>query len=219
MQAMYVGIPWGVLVIKQYQQHDVEIQTETLETDGFFKLRKLRLRHRLFSGGWSAPFEREMCVRGDAVGVLLYDPQLQKFALVEQLRIGVLHRQQSPWLLEIVAGMLDKPDEDCQTVAIREAEEEANLSVEALEPIMRYFCSPGGSTEFFTLFCGRVDLSQAKEGVFGLDEEHEDIRLHIMPVDEVLKLLDQGVINNAMSIIALQWFQLHRARLDALWHD
>lgn len=216
---MCAGIRWGVLVIKQYQQQDVDIQSECLETDGFFKLKKLRLRHRLFSGAWSEAFEREMCVRGDAVGVLLYDPQLQQFALVEQLRIGVLHRKQSPWLLEIVAGMLDKPDEDCQAVAIREAEEEANLSVQALEPISRYFCSPGGSTEFFTLFCGRVDLSAAKEGVFGLAEEHEDIRLHILPVEKVLTLLSDGTINNAMSIIALQWFQLHRARLDALWHD
>jgi len=62
-------------------------------------------------------------------------------------------------------------------------------------------------------------LSAAKEGVFGLDEEHEDIRLHILPVEKVLTLLSDGTINNAMSIIALQWFQLHRARLDALWHD
>lgn len=206
------------MIETQYQQQDVEILADEQAYNGFFKLRKLRIRHRLFDGCWSDVFDRELCVRGDAVGVLLYDPQTAQFALVEQLRVGVLGREQSPWLLELVAGMLDKHNEDGAAVAVRETQEEAGLDVKALQPITRYFCSPGGSTEFFTLYCGRVDLSAVQSGIFGVKEEHEDIRLHILPVDEVLHLLNQGVINNAMSIIALQWFQLNRARLDALWH-
>lgn len=204
-------------MISQFSQQDVEILAEEPAYQGFFALKKLTLRHRLFAGGWSGIFQREMCVRGDAVGVLLYDPQLQKFALVEQLRIGVLQRQQSPWLLELVAGMLDKQHEDCAEVARRETWEEAGLEIQALEPMLEYFCSPGGSTEFFTLFCGRVNLQGKTSAVFGLPEEHENIRLHILTVAETLALLNQGRINNAMSIIALQWFQLHKARLDALW--
>lgn len=204
---------------EQFTQQDVEIQSQQVAYNGFFKLHKLRLRHRLFAGGWSAVFDRELCVRGDAVGVLLYDPQSARFALVEQLRVGVLGREQSPWLLELVAGMLDKENEDTEAVAVRETQEEAGLAVKALELITRYFCSPGGSTEFFTLYCGRVDLTAVSSGVFGVADEHEDIRLHVLPVDEVLAMLNNGVINNAMSIIALQWFQLNRQRLDALWHD
>ena len=200
-----------------FTQQDVEILSREEAYNGFFKLNKLRLRHRLFNGGMSAEFDRELCVRGDAVGVLLYDPRLSKFAMVEQIRIGVLGREQSPWLLEIVAGMLDKDSESCEAVAVREAYEEAGVEVQKLESIIRYFCSPGGSTEFFTLFCGKVDLQGVEGGVFGLSEEHEDIRLHILSVDEVLNELSRGVINNAMTIIALQWFQLNRARLDALW--
>jgi ADP-ribose pyrophosphatase len=83
--------------------------------------------------------------------------------------------------------------------------------------MLEYFCSPGGSTEFFSLFCGKVNLHNNEGGVFGLPEEHENIRLHIFSVDEAVSLLDAGVINNAMTIIALQWFQLHKSCIDAQW--
>lgn len=203
--------------MQQFDQRDVEILDSEQAYNGFFKLNKLRLRHRLFAGGWSDVFDRELCVRGDAVGVLLYDPSLQLFAMVEQIRVGVLGREQSPWLLEIVAGMLDKDAESLEAVAKREAFEEAGVEVQKLEPIIRYFCSPGGSTEFFTLFCGKVNLVGVKSGVFGLAEEHEDIRLHILPVETALSYLQDGRINNSMTIIALQWFQLNQQRLDANW--
>ena len=201
----------------QFTQSDVEIVSEQSAYDGFFTLKNLTLKHKLFDGAWSESFQRELCVRGDAVGVLLYDPVLQKFAMVEQLRIGVLNRPQSPWLLELVAGMLDKPDEDCTEVARRETLEEANLDIDQLEPVIKYFCSPGGSTEFFTLFCGKVDLAGKVGGVYGLPEEHENIRLHLLDVSQVIELLSSGFINNAMTVIALQWFQLNKDRLDQIW--
>jgi ADP-ribose pyrophosphatase len=204
-------------MLQQFTQNDVEIVAEESAYKGFFSLKKLTIKHRLFNGGWSQAFQRELCVRGDAVGVLLYDPHTQQFAMVEQLRIGVLYRKQSPWLLELVAGMLDKDGEDCAEVARRETQEEAGLEIGQLEPVIEYFCSPGGSTEYFTLFCGKVNLAGIQKDVFGVDGEHEDICLHILPVTEVLEMLNKGFINNAMSIIALQWFQLNKSRLDTLW--
>jgi ADP-ribose pyrophosphatase len=201
----------------QFDQGDISLENDTLAYDGFFKMRALQLSHRRFDGSQSAVFERELCVRGDAVGILLYDPALAKFALVEQIRIGAIERPQSPWLLEIVAGMLDKAGEDKQQLARRESFEEAGLQVGLIEPMLEYFCSPGGSTEFFSLFCGQVDLRDVAADNFGVADENEDIRLHILDVSEALTLLRQGVINNAMTIIALQWFQLHRQQLDAAW--
>ena len=91
---------------------DVVINSDEIAYDGFFQLKKLSLSHQRFDGQASQTFSRELCIRGDAVGVLLYDPRLECFAMVEQIRIGALNRDQSPWLLEIVAGMLDKDGED-----------------------------------------------------------------------------------------------------------
>lgn len=203
--------------IPAFDVGDVDITDKQQRYKGFFTIKQLKLRHALFEGGQSDLFDRELCVRNDAVGILLYDPRLQQFALVEQIRIGALDRDESPWMLEVVAGMIDKDGESKQTVAIREAKEEANLEVQAVEPMLEYFVSPGGSTEKFSLFLGRVELTNVSGGVYGLKEEHEDIKLHVLPVSDVKALLAAGNINNAMTIIALQWFFLNKQDIDKRW--
>jgi ADP-ribose pyrophosphatase len=198
-----------------FDSEDVDVLDDKLSYDGFFQLCTLTLRHRLFEGGWSKPFSREILLRNDAAGVLLYDAVLDKVALIEQFRIGAMGRSGSPWLLEVVAGLLDK-DERPEEVAIRESLEEADCVVEALEPVISYFSSPGGSREFFHLFCGKTDLSSAG-GIHGLDVESEDIRVHVLAVDDCWQKLQQGEIINAPTIIALQWLQSNRQRLRELW--
>ena len=198
-----------------FDNDDIEVLDDRLAFDGFFQLRSVSLRHRLFEGGWSEPLRREILLRHDAVGVLLYDPVLDKVALVEQFRIGAMNRATSPWLLEVVAGLIDK-DETPESVAIREAVEEAGCVVEALEPIANYFSSPGGSREFLHLFCGKSDLSQAA-GIHGLETEGEDIRVHVLDVEACWQKLQRGEIINGLALIALQWLQLNRPRLQELW--
>jgi 8-oxo-dGTP diphosphatase len=62
--------------------------------------------------------------------VLLHDPERHEFVLVEQLRIGLIDSaEDSPWVLELVAGMLDKP-EDMEAMAKREVQEETGLQIE-----------------------------------------------------------------------------------------
>ena len=194
---------------------DVEVLEDRLGWDGFFKVRALRLRHRLFRGGWSAPISREIMQRHAAVGLLPYDPALDAILKVEQFRSGALSRAESPWLLELIAGLIDS-DESPAEVARREALEEAGLAIGEMEAVAEYFSSPGGSDEYFHLFCGRADLKNAG-GFFGLAEEGEDICAHVMSFAEAMRRLDQGQIDNAHSIIALQWLRLNRDRLRAQW--
>lgn len=199
---------------QHFNRADVEVLEDHTGYDGFFKIKELTLRHRRFAGDWSRPLKRELFLRRAAVGVLLYDPQRDSIALVEQFRVGALHTEK-PWLLELVAGLIDD-GETPEGVARREAIEEAGCEILSLEPVLNYFSSPGGSNEFFHLFCGRCSLTEVG-GIHGLEEEGEDIRVHVMSVDEALKLLEAGALCNAHTIIALQWLQLHRPRLRALW--
>jgi ADP-ribose pyrophosphatase len=195
---------------------DVDIVKEETVYQGFFKLSKFTLRHRLFGGGWSNIFTRELFRRRDAVGVLLYDAQLDCVALIEQFRVGAFSRAGTqPWLLEIVAGIIDT-DESPADVAKREALEEANCTVTALEPIAEYISSPGGSDEYFYVFCGRCDLSSAG-GVFGLPDENEDIRVKVLPVDDLFARLQRRELNNGLTLVAAQWLQIHHQRMRALW--
>lgn len=198
-----------------FTRDDVEVLGDTSAYDGFFKVRELQLRHRKFDGSWSPTLRRELVLRHDAVGVLIYDPHRDEIALVEQFRVGAMKRNSNPWLLELVAGLIDS-DEDAEQVARREAIEEAGCAVSEMELVCEYFSSPGGNNEYFYLYCGHCDLQNAG-GVFGLPEEGEDIRVHVFAVDAALQMLQRGEMHNAHTIIALQWLQLHRQRLREQW--
>lgn len=201
--------------VRQMTHEDVDIQQRDIVFDGFFRVERLSLTHRRFAGDWSRVFQRELFIRPDATCVLLYDPLRDEVVLVEQFRAGALDRDQAPWLLELVAGIHDK-NEDPEAVARREAEEEAGLSIADMEPILSYLVSPGGSNEMVHLYCGRVDSRKA-EGIHGLDEEDEDIRVHVFPATEAIGMVGTTVVNNAAALIALQWFGFHRERVRKKW--
>ena len=158
---------------------------------------------------------RELILRPRAVGVLLFDPAQQQVVLVRQIRVGMLDEGQHPWLLELVAGMVESGEEPIE-VAARESLEEANTKPQDLLQICEYYNSPGISNERITLFCGRVDATQAG-GIFGLDAEHEDIEVVVLSLADALAKVASGEINNAMSIIALQWLQLNQPMLEESW--
>ncbi|TBW55888.1 ADP-ribose diphosphatase [Marinobacter halodurans] len=199
----------------QFGAEDVEVESRETLYKGFFGMERLRLRHARFAGGYTDVFDREIFQRGDATCVLPYDPVRDEVVLLEQFRPGALGRNQSPWLLELVAGM-DEPGETPEDVANREAEEEAGLTFRRLEKICHYLVSPGGTTEMVSLFCGHVDASGAG-GLHGIEAEHEDIRAHVMAADEALRMITDGRINNAAAIIALQWLAMQRPRLKQEW--
>ena len=193
----------------------VELLGKTERYSGFFRINGYRLRHRLFAGGWSGVIEREVFERGHAVGVLPYDPVADSLVLIEQFRIGALVAGMSPWLIEVVAGIVEE-GETPEEVARRETLEEAGLEILALMPMCRYLVSPGGSSESVRLYCGRVDSRRAG-GIHGLAEEHEDIRVDHLPYGEAMRLLEEGLVTNSVGLIALQWLALHRERVRAAW--
>ncbi|MDD1781696.1 ADP-ribose diphosphatase [Enterovibrio sp. ZSDZ35] len=195
----------------QFGKDDVEIENTDVVYNGYFKMVKYRFRHRLFAGGWSDVLDRELFERGHAVAMLPYDPVTDEVVLVEQIRIGAMVASDSPWQLEIVAGIIDK-DETPDAVAIREAEEEAGLQVQSLHPMTSYLSSSGGCSERIHLYLGMVDASTAK-GVHGLPDEGEDILVHVVDRSTAMEWVANGKIENAASIIALQWLTLNRDHL------
>ena len=194
---------------------DVEILEKTICFEGFFRIERYHLRHRLFNGDWSHPLVRELFERGHAAAVLPYDPIRDEVILIEQFRIGALNAPGGPWLMEIVAGMIEV-DESAPDVVKRESIEEANCIITDLIPLCDFLVSPGGTTERVALFCGRVDTTHAG-GVHGASDEGEDIKVHVITLDAAIALLQTGRINSASAIIALQWLTLNRDYARNLW--
>jgi ADP-ribose pyrophosphatase len=196
---------------------DVTIHQKKSCYQGFFKMDEYQLSHRLYKGGESQILSREVFERGHAVVVIPYDAKNDRVVLLEQFRVGAIGHGDTPWLLEFVAGMFGK-DESPIDVAIREAKEEADLTLneKQIDKIMEYFSSPGGMSEVMHLYVANVD-SENVSGVHGLECEGEDILLHVMPRTVAFSLLDNGKITNAATIIGLQWLQSNFQKLQHKW--
>ena len=191
------------------------IINKKLVYNGFFKLTQFSLQHELFSGGQSTMLMRELIDRRHAVAVLPYDPVRDEVVLVEQFRIGACEDERGPWLMEIIAGYRE-PGETTEAVALREAEEEAGCVISELVPMYRYYSSPGGCNEQIRIYLGRTDSAHV-DGIHGLDDEGEDIKVHVVSSQQAFEWLDNGRIDSAAPIIAMQWFQRHREQIRKQW--
>lgn len=197
-------------IIKQasYNKNDFSIEAREFLYRGFIQVEKVSLRHRLFHQAAQTPvLQRELIHRPEAAGVLIYNDQQQKFALIEQFRIGGLDDADSPWQLEIIAGVLDG-DEAPEQCIHREALEESGCSIEHLQHIFSFYPSAGACSELFHLYVAESMLPE-KGGIFGMPDEGENIQLHILDYTDLAELLSNGRLKNAPVIMALQWLQMH----------
>ena len=199
----------------QFGREHVKVISRKPLHAGYIRIDELILRHRLFAGGESEAFRRELIVRPRGVGVLLYDPARREAVLARQFRVGMIDESRSPWMLELVAGMVEEGEDPLQ-VAHRESREESGIEPVQVARICDYYNSPGVGNERISLFCGRVDASAAG-GIHGLDEEHEDIEVVTVPYDDLVAAVEDGQINNAMTIIAVQWLRIHHEELLRNW--
>ena len=199
----------------KYGAADVRVLDDTLVWSGHYAMRRLTLQHRLFAGAWSEPIVREIFERGDAVAVLPYDPQSDSLVMIEQFRPGAMRDDDSPWMLELIAGVVESGETDADVVH-REAMEEAACELSQLEPIATVFPSAGACSEQVRLFCGRVSRAAVGE-LHGLQEEGEDILVHSVPRKQALQMLRDNKIPNGHTLIALQWLQIHGDDLRRRW--
>ncbi len=114
-----------------------------------------------------------------------------------------------------IAGIIDH-GESREEVCHREAEEEAGITLTHLTRALSYLASPGGTTERLHIYVAATDAEKA-EGVHGLEYESEDIKVHRVSEQDALNWLESGRIDNAASIIALQWFFMHKNELLERW--
>ena len=198
-----------------FAKNDVEIIARETLYSGFFSMDLYRFRHRLFNGEMSGEIRREIFERGHAAVLLPFDPVRDEVVLVEQIRIAAYDVSESPWLLEMVAGMIEE-GETVEDVARREALEEAGLVVGRTKPVLSYLASPGSTSERLSIMVGEVDATTA-EGIHGLADENEDIRVHVVSREQAYQWVEEGKIDNAASVIALQWLQLHYQTLRNEW--
>ena len=196
---------------------NTNIQIEDLKREylGFFALNQVDLNYPFFDNSTSGLKSRTILMGSEASLILPYDPILDKVLLVEQFRIGPFCRgDKAPWVYEPVAGMIEfgeKPED----AAKREVFEEAGIQVTNLVKINSGYPNPGEATTYFYNYIGIVDLSDYSPGIYGVRDEGEDIRTHVIDFKEVLS----WSISNKLRVLPLTtmvlWLALNKLKLSS----
>lgn len=180
------------------------IEARTTPYANYFAVEELRFRHRLHRGGWSGPIDRAVFISGDSVVVLPWDPLRDRVLLVDQFRAGPAARGDGqPWLYEPVAGRIDA-GETPESTALREAWEEAGVTLTRLVPAPGCYPSPGIVAEYIYAFVGIADLPDGAATVAGVADEGEDIQGHLIDRAELTRMaLDGRIVEGPLLILAL----------------
>lgn len=185
-----------------------------LQYAGFFSVTQYQLTHERYDGGITPLLQRELVVRSDAVAMVAYDPDADKIVLIEQFRVGAM-REQQPWLIEIVAGLIEE-GETPEQVVMRECQEEIGCKPSEIKKISEFYTTPGGHTELIHLYIGKVSVAEVSSSG-GVAHEDEDIKTTIVPATDVAFMLSSGKVRSAIAIIGLQWFMINHQNIREEW--
>ncbi len=166
------------------------------------------------SDGETVQLPREVIDHGSAGAILLYDPARDVVVLVRQFRTATFYLGLDPFVLEAAAGLLD--GDDPEAAVRREALEETGYRVGKVFPLFSTFGSPGALAEEVHLFVGLVDTTAREAAGGGLLDEHEDIEVVELPLDEAFAMIGEARLPDAKTIILLQWAVMNRTLLQAV---
>lgn len=194
------------------QANAVKVLSKTQVYQGYHRVWSYTVQYPTFDGGMSLPVVREIIERPHAVAAILYHVATSSIILIEQCRVSLLAQSEdSPWLLEVVAGLIDPGESEVEALQ-RESSEEAGCELQHWQRIATYFPTPGAVSEQIALYAAEVRALPTQR-LHGVLEEAEDICVHIFTVSEALALLEAGQAKNATTLIALQWLALHHTEI------
>lgn len=167
----------------------------------FFGVDLATVRYEKLDGTMTRPHTRLSVERGDAVGIIVFDRDLGKLLFVRQFRYsGVRHGM--PWMVECVAGGIDK-NETALEAAHRELEEELGYRAGEMIHLGDFLSSPGGMSEQLTMYFTAVGEADRVADGGGLAHEDEDLEIVGYTPDEVSRSLLNNEIHDAKTLVGL----------------
>jgi nudix-type nucleoside diphosphatase (YffH/AdpP family) len=163
--------------------------TRQLKYNGYIQIEELTIQT---TGG--KQIQREEMKKKNAAAALVYNTATGQYIFTSQWRPGA-----EAELLEIPAGVLDKPNETPEACITREVEEETGYKVDSLQFIAEGYVSPGASTEIISVYLARVSAQTGAGG--GVESEDEEITIVELSRNQMLAT----AFKDFKSIIAVQW--------------
>lgn len=198
--------------MQKFDNATIEILKDETLSKNWYHLRNITYNYTN-SKGETKTLKREAYDRGNGATILLYDPKIDSVILVRQFRVPTYVNGYHGWLLETPAGLLDG-DNPADAIA-REVMEETGYKLRDTRFLFKSFMSPGSVTEILHFFAAIVDASDRIEEGGGADHEDEDIEVVVVPLDDAMKMIENGDICDGKTIMLLQWAALNRAALTS----
>ncbi|WP_343485890.1 GDP-mannose pyrophosphatase NudK [Allomuricauda sp. d1] len=176
-------------------------------SDNWYTLNKYTFDYQKEDGTWETQ-HREAYDRGNGAAILLYNKNKGTVILTRQFRMPTyVNGNEDGMMVEVCAGLLDGDNpEDCIR---KETEEETGFKIDNVQRVMETYMSPGSVTEILYLFVGAYeDRMRVGEGG-GAAHETENIEVLELKFEEALKMVQTGEINDAKTILLLQWVQIN----------
>jgi len=170
---------------------------------------RLHLRLPPPGGTWQR-LRREVYFNGPGVAVLPFDPRRSTVLLTRQFRLPAYVNGDEPRLIEACAGNIEPGNDPAETVR-KEAEQETGYRLRDLRKVMEVYTSPGASAEKLHLYVSSYDpADRAGEGG-GVREEGEEIELLELPLARAWRMVEDGEIADAKTVLLLQHALLARS--------
>lgn len=186
----------------------VKITSEEVLHQSWSKLSKYTYDYTLPDGRVESHV-RESYNRGNGMSALLYNPDRKTVLLIRQFRFPTyVNGNPTGFLIETCAGKLEK--EAPQDGIIREIEEETGHRVTKIRKVFESYMSPGSVTEIIHFFVAKYSENTKVSQGGGLAHEQENIEVLEMPFTEALRLMREGEIKDAKTIMLLQYAFLNQ---------
>lgn len=181
------------------------LKTEIL-SDNWYTLNKVTFEY-LKKDGTVESQSREAYDRGNGATILLYNKESKKIVLTRQFRLPTyINGNPDGMMIETCAGLLDKDNpEDCIK---RETEEELGYEISDIKKVFEVYMSPGSVTETLYFFIAEYSKSMKINDGGGLAEEQEEIEVLELDIDDAIKMIDNGEIKDAKTIMLIQHLRL-----------
>ena len=176
-------------------------------SNDWYKLEKVNFDYQTKNGNWHNQ-SRESYDRGDGAAILLYNSIKKTVILTKQFRMpSYLNGNTDGMMLEVCAGLLDA--DDPLTCIKKEAEEETGYKINKPVKLFEIYSTPGAVTEKIHYFIAEVNDEMKVSDGGGLEEETEEIEVLEFNSEKVLTMISSGEIQDAKTIILLQYAKLN----------
>jgi nudix-type nucleoside diphosphatase (YffH/AdpP family) len=183
----------------------IRVQNVRVLSDDHGLLKTTTFDWRRGDGEWQTQ-RRETYQRGNGATLLPYNLAQRSVLLVRQFRYPAYVNGCDDLLIEAAAGMLDDAAPDQRIRA--EVEEETGYRLGDIRKVFEAFMTPGAVTEKLHFFIAEYDSSMRIGNGGGLAAEGEDIEVLELPLDQALAMIGDGRIQDAKTIMLLQYAAL-----------